>query len=462
MICKRTIARFSALICSAIFSIAAIFAIFAQGRPEILATSRIRAFTTNDLSPEIRDAYLNQRRDGLRLRESLLSQMLAEKLLDLEAKSTGSSAEEIVENVRKSSPRPTDRQINEFYKANEKQLGGMSFEESREQISEFLAAQMEQKKIGELVDRLRQKYRAVVLKDINSPTLKPADVIARIGTTPVTLAEFNAKFRVFLNDDLHYRFEDVRADLIATILGTLIEKEAEETGTDASGFIAREITDKMRDFSDGEREGLESSLKNRLFAKYGVKILLKEPPIIRQEISTDNCPSTGPASAPVTIVMFSDFECPACAAMHPTLTRVLQEYKGKVRLAVRNFPLVDRHPNAIEAAKAAAAAAEQGKFFEYTEILYRNQSQLDRDSLLSYASQLGLNIEKFRADMAAGTTLSRIQKDISDGDRYGVTSTPSIFVNGAKLHRLSAEALRRAIDRELAPKAAPASRPRRL
>lgn len=266
----------------------------------------------------------------------------------MEAKSTGSSAEKIIEKVRNSAGRPTDRQIAEFFNANEKRLGGVTLEESREQIIEYITAQMEQKKLGEFIERLREKYRAVVFKDINSPNLKSADVVARVGATPITFAEYNRKFRIFLNDELHFRYEDVRADLIAVILSFLIEKEAEETGTDASGIIAKEITDKMRDFSDVEREQLESNLKNRLFAKYSVKILLKEPPILRQDIATNNCPFIGAASAPVELVMFSDFQCPACAAVHPTIARLLQQYKGKVRLVVRNFPLSDRHPNALE------------------------------------------------------------------------------------------------------------------
>ncbi|MER3633046.1 MAG: hypothetical protein C4325_13595, partial [Blastocatellia bacterium] len=193
MICKRFLGRLIAVICSISFLITAATFVFAQPRSEILATSKFRSFTTADLSPEIRDVYLNRRRDTLRLRESLLSQMLAEKLLDVEAKSTGSSAEKIIEKVRNSAGRPTDRQIAEFFNANEKRLGGVTLEESREQIIEYITAQMEQKKLGEFIERLREKYRAVVFKDINSPNLKSADVVARVGATPITFAEYNRK-----------------------------------------------------------------------------------------------------------------------------------------------------------------------------------------------------------------------------------------------------------------------------
>ncbi|MFN3418599.1 MAG: DsbA family protein [Pyrinomonadaceae bacterium] len=421
----------------------------AQQRQEILATSKLRSFTAKDLSAEIRDAYLNQKRDFAQLRLSLLSQFLAEKLLDLEAKATGSSAENLIEMARKGAEPPSEKQISDFYAANAKNLNGLSLEESRKQIAEYLTAQAEQKKIGDLIDRLRQKYKATLVKDINSPLLKPADIIARIGATTITAAEYNSKFRIFLNDDLHYRYEDIRADLIAVIFDALIEHEARQRGIEPSELIATEITDKMRDFSNGEREALENNLKNRLFAIYAVKILLKEPPIIRQAISTSDAPFLGPANAPVTIVMFSDFECPACAATHPFIKQLVQDYQSKVRLVIRNFPLREIHPQSFDAAAAAAAAHRQGKFFEYIELLYRNQSLLDSASLYSYAEQLGLDTAKFRSNMADAQIKSNIEKDIADGLTYGVSSTPTIFVNGVKVHRLSAEAFRRAIDREM-------------
>lgn len=113
----------------------------AQQRQEILATSKLRSFTAKDLNAEIRDAYLNQKRDFAQLRLSLLSQFLAEKLLDLEAKATGSSAENLIEMARKGAEPPSEKQISDFYAANAKNLNGLSLEESRKQIAEYLTAQ---------------------------------------------------------------------------------------------------------------------------------------------------------------------------------------------------------------------------------------------------------------------------------------------------------------------------------
>jgi protein-disulfide isomerase len=148
----------------------------------------------------------------------------------------------------------------------------------------------------------------------------------------------------------------------------------------------------------------------------------------------------------VTIVEFTDFQCPACAAMHPVLEEVLKSYGNKVRFVVRDFPL-NMHENARKAAEAANAANAQGKFFEYIAVLFKNQKALDVPSLKKYASDLGLDRVKFDAALDRGTYAAEVKKDISDGELYGVGSTPTIFVNGVQLRVLSADGLRAAIDR---------------
>ena len=132
-----------------------------------------------------------------------------------------------------------------------------------------------------------------------------------------------------LNEFEHHFYESIRADLEISILNALIGEEAKAKNVETREIIASEVTDKLRDFSDEEREKLESALMDRLFGKYQVKILLKEPPVVAQSISVDGEPSIGSSSAPVTIVMFSDYQCPACARTHPVLKRVMAEFSGK-------------------------------------------------------------------------------------------------------------------------------------
>jgi protein-disulfide isomerase len=196
------------------------------------------------------------------------------------------------------------------------------------------------------------------------------------------------------------------------------------------------------------RQRLEKDLSERLRKGANIRWLISEPAPPVQNISTDDDPARGDANAPVTIVEFTDFQCPACAAMHPVLDEVLKSYGNKVRFVVRDFPL-NMHENARKAAEAANAANAQGKFFEYAAVLFKNQKALDVPSLKKYASDLGLNRARFDAALDRGTYAAEVKKDIEDGEIYGVGSTPTIYINGVQLRTLSEEGLREAIDRAL-------------
>jgi protein-disulfide isomerase len=167
-------------------------------------------------------------------------------------------------------------------------------------------------------------------------------------------------------------------------------------------------------------------------------------------ISVDNDPVRGDANAPVTIVEFTDFQCPSCAAMNPVLDEMLKLYGNKVRLVVRDFPL-PMHANALKAAEAANAAHAQGKFFEYASLLFKRQDALDIASLKKYASELGLDRARFDADLDSGKYAEEVRHDMNDGQTYGIGSTPTIFVNGKMLKVLSREGLKAAIDQALSP-----------
>ena len=233
------------------------------------------------------------------------------------------------------------------------------------------------------------------------------------------------------------------------VLSELITAESAEQKLAPSDLFAREITDKIRDFTDDERETLETALENRLLTKYKVKFLINEPVPVAQNISVDDDPAQGVAAAPVTVVMFSDFQCPACAATHPVLKKVIAEYKGKARFVVRDFPLMSIHANAFQAAQAAQAANAQGKFFEYAELLYNNQDSLDTASLKEYATKIGLDRKRFDADLDGEKFASEVRKDMAEGAAYGVNSTPTVFVNGVKARHFSAAGFRKAIERAL-------------
>ncbi|WP_375765640.1 thioredoxin domain-containing protein [Archangium gephyra] len=171
-----------------------------------------------------------------------------------------------------------------------------------------------------------------------------------------------------------------------------------------------------------------------------------------QNIEVGNAPSRGPKNAPVTIVAFSDFECPFCGRVLPTLKQIEDEYKGKVRIAFKNQPL-PFHANAKPAAAAALAAHEQGKFWEYHDKLFQNQRALDRASLEKYAQELGLNMGQFKAALDSGKFDAQVTADMNEATRVGVNGTPTFLINGRSLVGAQpVEAFKRVIDEELSKK----------
>jgi protein-disulfide isomerase len=193
---------------------------------------------------------------------------------------------------------------------------------------------------------------------------------------------------------------------------------------------------------------MERALSDRLRKGAQLRILLTEPEPPVLVISTTGEPARGELNAPVTVVEYTDFECPACGAMHPVLEQVLPSYGNRVRFVVRNYPL-SRHLYARKAAEAADAAHAQGKFFEYTALLFKRQNALDVPSLKKYASEVGLDRTRFDTELDRGIYAADVKHDIDDGQINGVEFTPTIFINGVMLQELTPDALRAAIDKAL-------------
>lgn len=143
----------------------------------------------------------------------------------------------------------------------------------------------------------------------------------------------------------------------------------------------------------------------------------------------------GDAKAPITMIEYSDFECPFCQRFHTTVQQVLAEYKGKVKIVYRHFPLRSIHPQAQKAAEASECAAEQGKFWEMHDKLFElNASRtLSLDTMKKAAADLGLNTGSFNDCLDSGKTAPEVEKDYQDGIAGGVSGTPGTFVNGQYL-----------------------------
>ena len=149
-------------------------------------------------------------------------------------------------------------------------------------------------------------------------------------------------------------------------------------------------------------------------------------------VKPGDAPAKGPANAPLVLVVFSDFQCPFCKRVEPTLAELERHYAGKVRVVWKNFPL-PFHANAGPAAEAAMAAGAQGKFWPMHDRLFDNNTALDRESLENYAAAIGLDLPRFRADLDAGRYKARIEADKQEGSDLGVVGTPAVFINGRKI-----------------------------
>jgi protein-disulfide isomerase len=180
-----------------------------------------------------------------------------------------------------------------------------------------------------------------------------------------------------------------------------------------------------------------------------------QPPKLLEDavaIPTDGSPVRGPSDAVMTLVEFSDFQCPYCSIAVGKLDAVLEAYPGKIKLIFKQFPL-DTHPQAALAAAAALAAHRQGKFWPMHDALFAHGRSLSRPSILAMARTAGLDMKRFEADLDSAEVRKAIARDLEDGDRAGVEGTPSVYINGRKYNgALDLPAIRKIIDGELQKK----------
>jgi protein-disulfide isomerase len=189
---------------------------------------------------------------------------------------------------------------------------------------------------------------------------------------------------------------------------------------------------------------------DELKAKHSYQFTLPAPNLPRVEVAATG-PSRGPEDAPVTIVEFSDFQCPYCGREYPVVERLMKEYDGRVRLVFRHFPL-DFHPHAQKAAEAGACAADQGgdKFWKLHDRMFTNQQKLAVDDLKGYAKEAGLDAVRFDKCLDAGEKKALVEADEKAGQEAGVSGTPAFFVNGLFVNgAVPYEQFKDTIEREL-------------
>jgi protein-disulfide isomerase len=167
------------------------------------------------------------------------------------------------------------------------------------------------------------------------------------------------------------------------------------------------------------------------------------------QIDTANSPARGPAEAPVTLVEFSDFQCPYCARVSPTLKAIEKEYGDRVRVVFKHLPL-SMHPKAPAAHAAAEAARLQGRFWEMHDKIFENQREMSEAKYVEWAGELGLDVERFEKDVRSRAVRDRVQADQREAAALGVSGTPSFFLNGRFMSGAKPYAeFKRLIDEEL-------------
>jgi protein-disulfide isomerase len=157
-----------------------------------------------------------------------------------------------------------------------------------------------------------------------------------------------------------------------------------------------------------------------------------EPEMPRVKVEVGDDPFKGPENAKITIVEFTDFECPFCTRAHNTIEQVLKEYEGKIKFVRKDFPLAF-HKNAMGAHLAANCAQDQGKYWEYTEKLWSNNDKLDISNLKKFAKEFELDMKKFNDCLDTQKYKAEIENDMKEGQKLGVRGTPAFFINGKML-----------------------------
>lgn len=169
-------------------------------------------------------------------------------------------------------------------------------------------------------------------------------------------------------------------------------------------------------------------------------------------VDVGSAPIRGDQDAKITVVAFSDFQCPFCNRVNPTLAKLLETYPGKVRIAFKHLPL-RIHPDAPAAHAAAEAAHRQGKFWEMHDKIFANQRDLKPETFTRYATELGLDVAKFEKDVNDAAVKARIESDMREAEKLGVAGTPAFFINGKYLSGAQPfESFQRIVDEQLAAK----------
>jgi protein-disulfide isomerase len=314
----------------------------------------------------------------------------------------------------------------------------------------------------------------------------PQDVAARVGDRAITLRELDERWKI---EDPGQKaqadqtlYDGRKAALDAIIADMLVAQAAKAKNQTSEAFAQAEVGKRIKPVTDADVRTFyvqnSERMQGRPFEQMSPAIqkyleeqqqtaakqsfideLRKGGPPIRVLMDaprtavavTSDDPSEGSPTAPVTVVEYSDFQCPFCERVMPTLKELRTKYGDKVRLVWKDFPLTQIHPQAFVAAQAGNCAREQGKFWQYHDRLFANQQALQPELLKKYAADAGLDAAKFNECLDSSKYEARVQEALGAGTRLGITSTPTLYVNGRMVNGAQPiEVFQALIDDELA------------
>ena len=452
----------------------------AQVLPAVLAIVNGVTITPHDIEKSIGESVNNLQTQVTAARKRELDLIINSKLLALEAKTRGVTTAKLLEQevvAKVKAPTPAEAQT--FYDQNKTRIQG-DFNSAKDDILRYLLDERQRLEAKKLAEGLRAAGNTIIKVPEATPPRNDAEraqVLANVNGETITSGDVEDSLKPLIFEVQEQVYDLRKNELDLTINDTLLVQEAQKRKITTNALLeaevkpkpiteeqARAFYDQNKDRVSGDFAQTKDSIisylqqtelrlaergfveKLRAVAKVEVFLRAPESPVFR--ISTNDQPSLGDAQAPVTIVAFTDYQCPSCAAMHPALERLVKENPGKVRLVARDFPLT-QHAEAFKAAEAAEAAREQGKYWEYVQVIMRNQSSLSVEQLKSYASQLGLDRNRFDTALDSGKFAEVVQRDVDDGNKLGVKGTPTVFINGRRVSAKSYEDLKANLDTAL-------------
>jgi len=412
-------------------------------------------------------------------RKNQLDLEINSRLLDAEAKRLGISSERLLDReVTQKVKNPTEAEARAFYDQNRSRIEG-EFQDIKDQIIGYLLNQRQQAEAKKFADQLRASANLKILKAVVTPPETDADrarVLATLNGKSITSADVENALKPLVYSIQDQVYSARKQSLDVKINDALLDQEAKKKNMTAEALFDAEILPRVKQVTEMEARAFYEKNKDRARGSFAqvrtqiieylqtreqgeaaaayaeqlrkgatLQVFLKppDPPVL--EVSIENRPWTGGANARVTIVEFTDFECPSCAATQPVLEELIKEYGDKVKLVARSYPL-DQHKHAFKSAEAAEAAREQGKYWEYIALLFKNQKALEVDKLKEYASQLGLDRKRFDDALDSGKFSDSVKHDVADGDKLGVDATPTVFINGRRIVDKTRDGLKSAIE----------------